>query len=117
MRRKRFLCMSAAVLIVLFCSAFSSNEVHASSAARLSKKLVTMTAGEKYRLRMRNRPKNATVTWTSSNEKRAAVSPRGVVRAKKAGIVRIRAKAAYQQNGKKKTSLFPAGLRLEIIKA
>lgn len=117
MRRKRFLCMSAAVLIVLFCSAFSSNEVHASSAARLSKKSVTMTAGEKYRLRMRNLPENATVTWTSSNEKRAAVSPRGVVRAKKAGTVRIRAKAAYRQNGKKKTVTLSCRIKIRNYKS
>lgn len=74
MKGKRFLCMAAAVLMVLFCFAFSFNEVYASSSPGLSKKSVTMTAGEKYRLRMRNLPKNATVTWTSSNERRATVS-------------------------------------------
>ncbi len=117
MRRKRFLCMAAVVLTVLFCCAFSSKEVHAASSARLSKKSVTMTAGEKYRLRMRNIPKNATVIWTSSNERRATVSPRGVVRAKKAGTVKIRATAAYRQNGKEKTARLSCRIKIRDYKS
>ena len=117
MRKKRFLCMAAAVLTVLFCCAFSSKEVHAASSARLSKKSVTMTAGEKYRLRMRNIPKNATMIWTSSNERRATVSPRGVVRAKKAGTVKIRATAAYRQNGKEKTARLSCRIKIRNYKS
>lgn len=116
-RRKCFLCMAAAVLMVLFCFGFSSNEVYASSGVRLSKKSVTMTAGEKHRLRVRNLPKNATVTWTSSNERRATVSEKGVVRAKKAGTVRIRATAAYRQNGKKKTVRFSCRIKIRNYKS
>lgn len=103
--------------MVLFCFAFSSDEAYASSGARLSKRSVTMTAGEKYKLRTRNLPKNATVTWTSSNEKRATVSQNGVVRARKAGTVRIRAKVAYRQNGKKKTTSLSCRIKIRNYKS
>lgn len=54
---------------------------------------------------------------TSSNERRATVSEKGVVRAKKAGTVRIRATAAYRQNGKKKTVRFSCRIKIRNYKS
>lgn len=71
----------------------------AASNPQLNKKNVTMTVGTKYTLRVKNLPKKAKVTWTSSNKKRATVSKKGVVTAKKAGTVTIR--SAIKQSGKK----------------
>lgn len=60
-------------------------EVMAAPVPKLNRKTVTMTAGTKYTLKVENLPKKATVTWTSSNKKRATVSKKGIVTAKKQG--------------------------------
>lgn len=61
----------------------------------INKKKVTLTVGEKTRLKVKNCKKK--VRWKSSRKKVAAVSTKGVVKAKKAGKTKITARA-----GKKK---------------
>lgn len=93
---------SMIVAFALVCTLIFNSvpgEVMAASNPQLNKKNVTMAVGTKYTLRVKNLPKKAKVTWTSSNKKRAMVSKKGVVTAKKAGTVTIR--SAIKQSGKK----------------
>lgn len=93
-------------LVIVFTMVMSntSNEVEATSKVRLSRKMVTMVEGTKYTLKIRSLPSKSKVTWTSSNKKKATVSKKGVVKAKKAGTVTIRCKISYQKNGRKSTT-------------
>lgn len=101
--------MAAAVLMVLFCFVFSSNEVYASSGPGLSKKSVTMTAGEKYRLRMRNLPQNATVTHGRHQMKGGQTYPRRALSGqKKRGL------SESAQRGSKAAADLVAMLPLEL---
>lgn len=100
MKQKRI--SSMIVAFILACTLIFNSvpgEVMAASNPQLNKKNVTMAVGTKYTLRVKNLPKKAKVTWTSSNKKRATVSKKGVVTAKKAGTVTIR--SAIKQSGKK----------------
>lgn len=100
MKQKRI--SSMIVAFALACTLIFNSvpgEVMAASNPQLNKKNVTMAVGTKYTLRVKNLPKKAKVTWTSSNKKRATVSKKGVVTAKKAGTVTIR--SAIKQSGKK----------------
>ena len=64
---------------------------------QLNKKTVTLEAGKKVTLKLKNAPKKKKITWSSNNKKIATVSKKGVVTAKKAGKANITAKV----NGKK----------------
>ncbi len=57
----------------------------------LNKKNATLTVGEKLQLKLKNYTK--TIRWTSSNQKAAKVSRRGLVTARGKGSARITAKA------------------------
>lgn len=94
-----------------------SAEADAASKIRLNKQSFTMTMGEKYRLRVKSLPQNAKVAWKSSNKKKATVSRKGVVKAKKAGSVMIRARVVYRQNGKKKTVKLSSKIRIRNYKS
>lgn len=68
----------------------------------LDRKNVTLKKGEKVTLKLTKNPVTATdkIKWSSSNEKVAVVSSKGVVKAKKKGKATITVKSA---NGKKAT--------------
>jgi len=84
------------VFAMVFLSVFGSiSSEAAAKSVKLNKKTVTMTVGTKYSLKVKNLPKNAKVTWASSDKKKAAVSRKGTVKAKKAGSVTIRSKVSY----------------------
>lgn len=104
MKQKRMTSMIVAFALVCMLI-FNSvpKGIMAASKPKLNKKNVTLTVGTKYTLKVKNLPKNAKVTWTSSNKKRATVSKKGVVTAKKAGTVTIRSK--IKQSGKKTRKL------------
>ncbi len=83
-------------MIILFsglCMNYDVAQMKAKPA--LNKKKVTLTVGEKTKLKLKNCKKK--VKWKSSSKKVATVSSKGVVKAKKAGKTKITAKA-----GKKK---------------
>ena len=69
----------------------------AAKAPKLNKKTITLRAGAKKQLKVKNLKKKQKVKWKSSKKKIATVSKKGLVRAKKIGITKIVAKV-----GKKK---------------
>ena len=80
-----------------------SKEVVVASEPKLNQTNVTMAVWTTYALKVRDLPKRAQVTWTSSNKKLAVVSNKGVVTAKKSGTVTI--KSNIKQSGKKTIKL------------
>lgn len=80
--------------------------VSAAGKTRLNKTAVTLKVGDKYRLSLKNIPKNGKVTWSSTSKSKAAVSKKGVVTAKKQGKATIQAKLTYKSGGKKRTKKF-----------
>lgn len=80
--------------------------VRAAGRIRLNKTAVTMEVGDKYRLSLKNIPKNGKVTWSSTSKTKASVSKKGVVTAKKRGKATIKAKLTYKSGGKKRTRNF-----------
>lgn len=100
--------------VLVFAAAFGgmSTETQAASKIRLNRKTLTMTKGDRFRLRVRNLPDGARVTWTSSNRRRATVSKRGVVKAKKAGTVTIGARVRFRRNGQRRTRTLTCQVRI-----
>ena len=80
--------------------------VSAAGKTRLNKTAVTLKVGDKYRLSLKNIPKNGKVTWSSTSKSKAAVSKKGVVTAKKQGKATIQAKLTYKRGGKKRIKKF-----------
>lgn len=74
------------------------------NAPKLSVKTVKLTAGKKKTVKLKNKPKKATVKWSSKNKKIATVSKKGKITAKKAGKTKVICKVTYKK-GKKKVSL------------
>ena len=85
----------AAALVVTSTSSVMLAE--AAKAPKLNKKKITLRAGAKKQLKVKNLKKKQKVKWKSSKKKIAIVSKKGLVRAKKIGITKIVAKV-----GKKK---------------
>lgn len=103
MKLKKILNVALVLAIVFtFISEHSPGKVLAAPQIALNRKSVTMTEGSKFRLKVNHSPKNAKVTWTSSNKKKATVNAKGLVTAKEAGNVTIRGNVTYSQNGKEK---------------
>lgn len=99
---------------LVFAAAFGgmSAETQAASRIRLNRNTLTMTKGERFRLRVRNLPEGARVTWKSSNRRRATVSQNGVVRARKAGTVTIRSRVRFERDGERRTRTFTCRVRI-----
>ena len=85
----------AAALVVTSTSSVMLAE--AAKVPKLNKKTITLRAGAKKQLKVKNLKKKQKVKWKSSKKKIATVSKKGLVRAKKIGITKIVAKV-----GKKK---------------
>ncbi len=96
---------SILLVFLMALSIFGSGSLPASAAGkiRLNKTAITLQVGQKYRLSVRNMPKNGKVTWTSAPRARATVSKRGVVTAKKQGRATIKARLTYMSGRKKRT--------------
>lgn len=89
------------VLCLLFISVFVADIVipeqglmissaEAAAKVKLNKKKLTMTVGQKYQLKLNGTKEK--VKWSSSDKKIATVSKKGLIKAKKAGKVKITAK-------------------------
>ncbi len=97
----RALSFIVSLALVVFLSAGMTQRTFAAASApksiTLNKKSVTLAVGEKVTLKVQSvKPKEASkkVTWQSSDKKIASVSSKGVVKALKAGTVKITARAA-----------------------
>lgn len=84
---------SIAIVFVLLGNIFSCQGavVEAKAKAVLNKKNATLTVGTKLQLKLKNNTKK--IRWSSSNQKVAKVSNRGLVTARARGSARITAKA------------------------
>lgn len=85
-------------LVLILTSLQLLPETHSFAAKKkmtLSKKKLTLQAGKKKRLKVKN--KKGTVKWTTSKKKVATVSKKGIVKAKKAGKATITAKIKYKR--------------------
>lgn len=100
--------VSILLVFGMMISILRSNNVSVDAAGgiRLNKKTVTLQVGEKQQLSLKNVPKNGKVTWKSASRSRAAVSPKGIVTAKKQGRTTIKARLVYKSGGKKRTKNF-----------
>lgn len=100
--------VSILLVFGMMISMLRSNNVSVDAAGgiRLNKKTVTLQVGEKQQLSLKNVPKNGKVTWKSASRSRAAVSPKGIVTAKKQGRTTIKASLVYKSGGKKRTKNF-----------
>ena len=104
MKQKRIIgILLVFALVLVSVSHNMSAGASAATKIKLNKSKVSMKVGSKYQLKVKKLPKNAKVTWTSSNKKRATVSKKGVVKAKKEGTVTIRSRVRYKASGKKRT--------------
>ena len=98
-------------ILLIFCmmiSILAGNALTVSAAGqpRLNRTAVTLKVGEKYRLSLKNIPKNGKVTWSITPKSRATVSKRGVVTAKKQGKATVNARLTYRSGGKERTKNF-----------
>lgn len=102
LRKVAGILLSLAMIFSLFTGITITEKVTASAAAiKLSKKSVNVTVGKKVKLTVKNKPKDASVTWASKNKKIAMVTKKGVVKGVKAGKTKVIAKVTY--TSKKKT--------------
>lgn len=84
MRKLRF---AVIVSLILVMGIFTANNSEASTKRiRLDKKEITLRIGEKKKIKVET---NLKVKWKSGSKKIATVNNKGVVKAKKAGTVRI----------------------------
>lgn len=109
---KKRVMRSVCAFTLLFALLMTSNGVSnvASAAAKkkakapkLSVKTVKLTAGKKKTVKLKNKPKKATVKWSSKNKKIATVSKKGKITAKKAGKTKVICKVTYKKGKKKVT--------------
>ena len=91
--KKAMAVLMAAALVIT--GAVVPDGVSAKGKMKLNKKKVTMKAGRKVRLRLKNA--KGKVTWKSSNKKVATVTGKGVVKGKKKGNAKITAKCSRKK--------------------
>lgn len=96
-------------IFTVFCiSLFAMRWVSAKSVDKkigLNKKNVTLAVGDSQKLKVKNLPDGAKVSWSSSKKTVASVSKKGRIKAKKKGKATIRCKIAYGKNKSKTKTL------------
>ncbi len=89
MRRMMRKGMAVCIAVMMFAGVIA-DDAAAAAKPSLNRKKVTLAVGKKVTLRVKNNKKK--VKWSSSREKVASVTSRGVVRARKKGTAKITAK-------------------------
>ena len=93
-KRKLYKIVSLVIIfaVILGClNTFGTERVEAASKVKLNVKNTSMAVGDTLQLSVKGTKKKVKVTWKSSNKKVATVSKKGVIKAKKAGTVKITA--------------------------
>lgn len=103
--RKRVISCMMTILLLL-STVFSQTSL--SSAAvkkpKLSTKKVILSVGKSKKVKVKNAPKKAKISWKSKNVKIAKVTKKGMITAKKKGKTKVICKITYKAKGKKKTT-------------
>lgn len=95
--------LALGVVLVIFCALLLvirwANAKSNKNNIKLNKNSVTLAVGDSQKLKVKNLPDNAKISWKSSKESIASVSKKGKVKAKKIGNTTIKCKVTY--GGKK----------------
>lgn len=83
------------VLVFIFSGITEPQYVFAAKKVTLNRKKVVITVGKKVKLKLKNTKKK--VKWTSLNKAVASVNKKGLVKAKKKGTAKIRAKVGRKK--------------------
>lgn len=75
--------------------------IHSAAKAKLTKTKLTMNVGQKKKITIKRKKKKAKYSFSSSSAKKASVSKKGVVTAKKKGTVKITVKEKYKKKTRK----------------
>ena len=97
-KMKKVLCMVLAFSLSMLTIIDGANS--ASGKAKITKKRLTLTVGQKKKISIKGKKKKAKYSFSSSSAKKASVSKKGFVTAKKAGTAKITVKEKLK--GKKK---------------
>lgn len=97
MKQKTLLCLLLVSATVLTNTAPAA----AAKKAALPRKKLTLYEGQKKAITIKNKNKKAAYTFTSSSPKRASVSKKGVITAKKQGKTKITVKEKLKSGSKK----------------
>ena len=89
----------------LVCTGSLSGTTQAAKKATLKTKKVTMNVGEKKSIVIKNKNKKASYSFVSSAKAKAAVTKKGVIKAKKAGKATITVKEKYKKKTRYKDNL------------
>ena len=99
---KRTFAILLSIIVMTAMMSISVEPSHAASKPKLAKKSATLFLGGTAKIKVKNAPKKAKITYKSSNKKIATVTKKGKVTAKKAGKAKI---TVTVKKGKKKTKL------------
>ena len=97
-KKKQALSMVLALSLSVFTIADGANI--ASAKAKLTRKTLALTVGQKKKIAIKGKKKKAVYTFSSSNKK-AVVSKKGMVTAKKKGTAKITVKEKYKKKTRK----------------
>lgn len=111
--RKRIVSGIMALLLMLGLIFSEPNAtLAASKKMKVSSKKVTLQEGKTKKIKVKNAPKKAKITWKSKKPKIAKVSKKGKITAKKKGKTSVICKVSYKKNGKKKVKKFNISVKV-----
>mgnify|MGYP000471102912 CR=1 FL=1 len=108
MKNRKKIVISVLLSFIIIFSWMMNENVFAAGKVKLNKKVATVTVGDTLKLKISGTKKK--IKWHSSNKKVASVSSTGIVKAKKAGNVKITAKVekkSYSCKIKIKSKVIP----------
>lgn len=114
---RKILSFVLASALVVSAGGFSTVQASAAKAPKLSAKSLTLTVGQSKKLKVKNLPAKAKITWTSSKKAIVSVNKSGKVTARKAGSAKITAKLAYKKSGRKLTKKLTAKVKITAAQA
>lgn len=99
--KERYIALSLAVGLCICGCIYSNPSSNAAKKAKLSKKRINITVGDKKKIPVKNMSKKAVYTYKSSNNKVASVSKKGVITAKKKGSAKITVRETISKRTRK----------------
>ena len=101
--------------MLLSTSGMSSVASAAAKAPKLSTKKVTVTVGASKKVKLKNKPTGAKVTWKSNNKKIAKVNKNGKITGIKEGSTKVTCKVVYKKAKKKVTKNFKINVKVTAV--